>query len=63
MTAILDAIVAIIVGIPVTLVATVTNNEVALCDRMGGTYQSAPAPTDVCPGGHWSSLVRRKDHP
>ena len=51
---------ALVLGMPIVTVATVSGNQAHLCARMGGTF--TPSHTeDVCPGGQWRNLVRRQE--
>lgn len=49
---------AFILGTALTLAATVSGNQDALCDRLGGVYmpENAISGKDVCPDGRWLSL-------
>lgn len=56
---------ALVLGIPVVTYATVAHRQTELCAAMGGTFTPQPgtppfAQADVCPGGRWTNLVRRK---
>ena len=50
-----DIFVALTLGGMMLLFASATGGTADLCKGIGGTYQ--PQAEDVCPDGHWSSLV------
>ncbi len=57
-TAIVNALLGIILGIPLVGVAELTGNAQRLCDALGGTYQPQANYTEnVCPGGRWINLT------
>jgi hypothetical protein len=55
MLAILNGLVALTLGGPVLLVATVTDTKPQLCAMMKGTYD--PKAADQCKGGDWVRIV------
>lgn len=70
MEALANLFLALVLGIPLTGGATVLHKQEQLCAAMGGTFTPAgtvpPTPPysgDVCPGGKWINLVRRKPAP
>lgn len=57
----LNALLTLVLGIPLIGAAELTGKQEELCARMGGTYmQQATYPQDVCPGGRFINLVYRK---
>jgi hypothetical protein len=47
------AVIAPIVFVVVS-VASITGQQVPLCDWLGGKYVPAPQGVNVCPGGQWA---------
>jgi hypothetical protein len=55
MLTLLNALTALVIGLPVTIVATVTDTKPQLCAAMKGTYD--PKAPDQCAGGDWVRIV------
>lgn len=63
-----NVVIALTLGIFLVGGATVSHKQTELCAAMGGTFTPQPAvppfnTTNVCPGGQWINLFRKKPEP
>lgn len=57
MEALATLLIGMTVGSVIILGATLTGQQKALCDQLGGTYTPVGTSGESCPGGKWSNLV------